>query len=107
MVHDYQAYSAHISVCKEPLVISSLVWCRPMSGWYKVNFNAYVPDYPIRGLGVVIRDDLGSIIVAVVRLAWSWLLDFVMIRFNWRVILCLLSRLSRPSFMDGPLNTFL
>ena len=104
--------------------MSSSVWCRPMFGWYKVNFDAYVPNYPIHGLGVVIHNHSGSLVAAGVRrvkasrvlmlvrlrqllLVWSWPLDLATLEFIWKVILCLSSLLSCPSIMNGTLCTFL
>ena len=42
-------------------------WSPALPGWFKVNFDAYVVVGANRGLGAVVQDDKGTLLVAGVR----------------------------------------
>lgn len=67
MVHDYKRYNTIAVVPQQPTFLRKQSWRPPLDGWVKVNFDAYVADNAIRGLGVVVRDSSGKLLIAGVR----------------------------------------
>ncbi|XP_021754195.1 uncharacterized protein LOC110719519 [Chenopodium quinoa] len=68
MCEDYGTYNAKVGgrvvVADIP---SRASWSAPRRGCVKVNFDAYVPDNGTVRLGVVVRDDSGSLLLVAVR----------------------------------------
>lgn len=73
-MHDYKDYACKTGIpCVDPL-LRFQAWRPPLVNWVKVNVDAFVPSHPHRGLGFVLRDSDGKILVAGVRCAvatWS------------------------------------
>ncbi|PKU70997.1 Putative ribonuclease H protein [Dendrobium catenatum] len=51
---------------------ASRLWCTPPPNWLKVNFDAALCSSNRAGLGLVVRDDLGRLIIAVGRMFEHW-----------------------------------
>lgn len=49
-------------------VPSSPKWILPMEGWIKINFDAMVKEGVHRGLGVVLRDEIGKVLATGTRI---------------------------------------
>jgi reverse transcriptase-like protein len=67
MVEEYKLYNGSTSVSQQSSFLHYQSWRPPSNGWVKVNFDAYEADNAIRGLGVVVRDSYGKLLVAGVR----------------------------------------
>ncbi|XP_057539176.1 uncharacterized protein LOC130817471 [Amaranthus tricolor] len=78
LIRDFNQYASKVHVpCQESL-LKFQSWCPPHEGWVKINFDAHVGVGLYRGLGVVIRDDNGKLLIAGVRRVNS----------NWSVEMC-------------------
>ena len=67
MVAEYNEYSASVMVPHLNRVLSFQSWSPPVCNWVKLNFDAYVPTGINHGLGVVVRDHHGQVLIAAVR----------------------------------------
>ncbi|CAO2828302.1 unnamed protein product [Amaranthus hypochondriacus] len=67
MVEEYKLYNGSTTVPQHFSLQHYQSWRPPSYGWVKVNFDAYVADNAIRGLGIVVRDSQGKLLVAGVR----------------------------------------
>ncbi|KAL2923824.1 hypothetical protein RDABS01_015315 [Bienertia sinuspersici] len=68
LVEDYVSYAHKVFKLRGHSEIRTQTsWSVPPHGWVKVNTDAYVPNNGRVGLGVVIRDDRGKVLVAGVR----------------------------------------
>lgn len=69
LVNDYRAY-AEATHRQKPLVGSGLSrssWCPPSVGCWRINTDAVVLGEEGTGLGVVIRDEVGSVVLLAVK----------------------------------------
>lgn len=65
--------SAQIKVTPHPRVPSAAAWTTPKPGWVKVNVAAHVGVNKVVGLGAVIRDSQGGLLVtAATRMNAAW-----------------------------------
>lgn len=67
LVNDFNLYASKSCVLPQESTLKFQSWPPPHSGWVKVNFDAHVGGGCHRGLGVVIRDDNGKLLLAGVR----------------------------------------
>ncbi|CAO2822581.1 unnamed protein product [Amaranthus hypochondriacus] len=67
LISDYQQYSQKLSVTNPPRVLSFQKWKPPSEGWVKINFDAHVGVALRRGLGVVVRDHNGKVLLTGTR----------------------------------------
>ena len=74
MVHDYNLYNASVNTPPYDCLLKFQVWQAPLDASVKVNFDAHVACGNRRGLGVVIRDNVGKLLLAGARCSkanWS------------------------------------
>lgn len=65
-----------MQISNHEAILKFQTWCPPSTGWVKINFDAHLGTGPIRGLGVVIRDDNGKLLLAGVRrVCANWSVD--------------------------------
>lgn len=67
LFHEYNLYNAAVRTHHGEYLLKFQVWQPPLDDWVKVNFDAHVATANRRGLGIVIRDKVGKILLAVVR----------------------------------------
>lgn len=60
---DYQQYSQKLGVSSPPRVLSYQKWEPPREGWVKINFVAHIGMLLRRGLGVVVHDHNGNVLL--------------------------------------------
>ena len=64
LVAEYYVFSSKVVVHHPTRILLFVSWTPPNLGWVKVNFDANVATGTNRGLGVVIRDEHGKMLVA-------------------------------------------
>lgn len=74
-VTEYQAYAKKVFNIPVPKMLSYQSWQPPERGWCKINFDAYIGSDGSRGLGVVLRNDQGCVVLTSTR----------KVRANWDV----------------------
>ena len=67
MVRDFNDYAVKVHITPRDSLLLFGSWNKPRTGWVKVNVDAHVDSGMVRGLGAVIRDENGCILVAGVR----------------------------------------
>lgn len=73
MVHDYEMYASKVYRVQHPRSPIIQHWVRPRTGWVKANFDAHVGSGLCRGLGAVLRDDNGQLLmVGTKRCTANW-----------------------------------
>lgn len=63
LVKEYMGYSVKLAVVHRPCICWYEAWKPPFADFIKINFYAYVGFKYTRGLGVVIRNDQGRILM--------------------------------------------
>ncbi|XP_057543284.1 uncharacterized protein LOC130821510 [Amaranthus tricolor] len=67
MMGNYQLYTQKLNVCHPSRVLSFQKWEPPSTGWVKINFDAHIGTNRRRGLGVLVRDNYGKVLLTGTR----------------------------------------
>lgn len=68
---DFNEYASSVHIPNRDVVLKYQTWCPPSAGWVKINFDAHIGAGLVRGLGVVVRDENGKLLVAGVRRVYA------------------------------------
>lgn len=67
MVQDYNAYATKVLIPPRDHLLRFSSWRPPLDSSVKINFDAHVSHRTHRGLGEVVRDNLGKLLLVGIR----------------------------------------
>ena len=67
MVQDYNAYATKVLIPPRDHLFRFSSWSPPLDSWVKINFDVHVSHKTHRGLGVVLRDNSGKLLLVGIR----------------------------------------
>lgn len=89
LVAKYGSYVQKVYTVPNPCVQHFNLWQPPVVQYIKINFDAYVSNCEMRGLGVVLHDDRVCILFTgtkMMQATWSVELSKAMAALNWLMI---------------------